>query len=283
MYGHEHGDDPASIQEPEIAASPVRFGYIGRRHPMPGEPNGHEEAHEGFKVFIAKPGDMNDEGRVNRVYSRSVFHMGTGGPKRFNMPHHSAEIRLVHPEFGLKAFTQLMMDTGGVGAVCDPRQQAPVKDVMQLNSPCRLNSGYEIWSTQASVMANGREVYRVFATPAVFDPITLFNPANPTEVVYAWDARVNAFKNFPGDDWSGNRGCDRESYAQPGYWYNGRGQTEYFTDAMGQPLAWDNPLALRQEISTSESIGSPATTDGLNQFKMRKHFCQQSSRLGLKN
>ena len=189
---------------------------------------------------------------MNRVYSRSVFHMGTGGPKRFNMPHHSAEIRLVHPEFGLKAFTQLMMDTGGVGAVCDPRQQAPVKDVMQLNSPCRLNSGYEIWSTEASVMANGREVYRAFATPAVFDPITLFNPANPTEVVYAWDARVSAIKNFPGDDWSGNRGCDRESYAQPGYWYNGSGQTAYYTDAMGQPLASDNPLALRQEISTSE-------------------------------
>ena len=38
VYGHEHGDNPASMQEPEIAASPVRFGYIGRRHPMPGEP-----------------------------------------------------------------------------------------------------------------------------------------------------------------------------------------------------------------------------------------------------
>jgi hypothetical protein len=283
IYAHEHGDNPASIQEPTIAASPVRFGYIGRRHPMPGEPNGHEEAHEGFKVFIANRGDVNDEGRVNRVYSRSVFHMGTGGPRRFNMPHHSAEIRLVHPEFGLKAFTQLMMNTGGVGAVCDPRVQAPVKDVIQLNSPCKLNSGYEIWSTQASVMANGREVYRSFATPAVFDPISIFNPANPTELVYAWDARVAAIKTFPDDDWSGNRGCDRESYAQPGYWYNGNGQTVYYTDAMGQPLAASDPLALRQEISASNSVGSPATTDGLFQFKMRKGFCQQRSKLGLKN
>jgi hypothetical protein len=283
IYAHEHGDNPASIQEPTIAASPVRFGYIGRRHPMPGEPNGHEEAHEGFKVFIANRGDVNDEGRVNRVYSRSVFHMGTGGPKRFNMPHHSAEIRLVHPEFGLKAFTQLMMNTGGVGAVCDPRVQAPVKDVIQLNSPCKLNSGYEIWSTQASVRANGREVYRSFATPAVFDPISVLNPANPTELVYAWDARVAAIKTFPGDDWSGNRGCDRESYAQPGHWYNGNGQTVYYTDAMGQPLASSDPLALRQEISASNNVGSPATTDGLFQFKMRKGFCQQRSRLGLKN
>jgi hypothetical protein len=283
IYGHEHGDNPASIQEPTIAASPVRFGYIGRRHPMPGEPNGHEEAHEGFKVFIANRGDVNDEGRVNRVYSRSVFHMGTGGPKRFNMPHHSAEIRIVHPEFGLKAFTQLMMNTGGVGAVCDPRTPGAVKDVMQLNSPCKLNSGYEIWNTQASVRANGREVYRAFATPAVFDPITVFNPANPTELVYAWDPRVADIKTHPGDDWSGNRGCERESYAQPGLWYNGGGPTTYYTDATGQPLAAGDPLALRQEISASNNVGSPATTDGLIQFKMRKGFCQQRSKLGLKN
>ncbi len=141
---------------------------------------------------------------------------------------------------------------------------------MQLNSPCRLNSGYEIWTTTASVKANGKEVYRVFATPAVFDPITVFNPANPTELVYAWDARMSAIKNFPGDNWSGNRGCDRESYAQPGYWYNGSGQTAYYTDAKGQPMAASNPLALRQEISQSNSTGSPATTDGLFQFKMRR-------------
>ena len=284
IYGHEHGDNPANTQDAEIGSSPVRFGYIGRRHPMPGEPNGHEEAHEGFKVFIANRGDVNDEGRVNRVYSRSVFHMGTGGPKRFSMPMHSAEIRVVHPEFGLKAFTQLMMDTGGVGAVCDPRVQAPVKDVMQLNSPCKLNSGYEIWSTMQIVRNSaGREVYRSFATPAVFDPITMFNPANPTEVVYAWDPRVSAIKNFPSDNWSGNRGCDRESYAQPGYWYNAAGQTTYYTDALGQPVAQTDPKALKQEISKSNSVGSPATTDGLIQFKMRRGFCQNASRLGLKN
>lgn len=282
VYAHEHGDDPALIQDAEIAASPVRFGYVGRRSPMPGEPNGHEEAHEGFKVFVANRGDVNDEGRVNRVYSRSVFHMGTGGPKRFNMPHHSAEIRVVHPEFGLKAFTQLMMNTGGVGAVCDPRVQAPVKDVMQLSSPCRLNSGYEIWSTQQSVYAGGREVYRAFASPAVFDPITVFNPANPTELVYVWDARVAAIKNF-NDDWSGNRGCDRESYAQPGYWYNGSGATNYYTNSSGQPVSSSDPTALLQVISKSNSVGAPATTDGLIQFKMRKGFCQQRSKLGLKN
>ena len=131
-FAHEHGDDPQRMTNAEIAASPVRFGYIGRRMD-------HEEAHEGFKVFIALPGDVNNEVRVNRVFSRSVFHMGTGGPKRFDMQHHSAEIRLIHPEFGLKAFTQLMMDTGGVGAVCDRAQAAPTKDVVQLQLALRAD------------------------------------------------------------------------------------------------------------------------------------------------
>ena len=189
----------------------------------------------------------------------------------------------MHPEFGLKAFTQLMMNTGGVGAVCDPREPAPVKDVMQLNSPCRLNSGYEIWSTTASVMANGREVYRAFATPAVFDPITgSIRPTRPSSSTPG-TRRVSAIKNFPSDDWSGNRGCDRESYAQPGLWFNGGGQTAYYTDAMGQPKAGERSVALRQEISQSNSVGAPATTDGLIQFKMRRGFCQQRSRLGVKN
>lgn len=275
IYAHEHGDDPATSGHAAISASPVRFGYIGRRMD-------HEEPHEGFKVFIANPGDVNDEGRVNRVYSRSVFHMGTGGTRRFSMPHHSAEIRLIHPEFGLGAFTQLMMDTGGTGAVCDPRNPTPVKDVVQLSSPCLLGSAYEIWSTTQSVRHQGRIVYTAFATPAVFDPITVLNPASPSEVVYAWDPRVAAIKVFS-DDWSRFRGCERESYAQPGYWYNRQGPTNYYTDAMGEELPASDPRALLQQISVSDSVGAPATSDGLGQFKMRRSYCQQRARLGLKN
>lgn len=275
VYAHEHGDDPASSTNAAISASPVRFGYIGRRMD-------HEEAHEGFKVFIANPGDVNDEGRMNRVYSRSVFHMGTGGPRRFALPHHSAEIRLVHPEFGLAAFTQLMMDTGSTGAVCDPRSPGPVKDVIQLASPCPLSSAYEIWSTTQSVMYRGRAVYTALATPAVFDPITVLNPANPSEVVYAWDPRVAAIKLLP-DDWSYFRGCDRESYAQPGYWRNAGGPTTFYTDAMGQQVAPSDPNALVQYVSAAERVGAPATNDGLAAFKMRRSYCQQRARLGLKN
>jgi hypothetical protein len=284
VFGHEHGDDPDRISNDEIRSQPVLFGYVGRRMQMPGMESGHEEPHEGFKVFVANPGDRNDEGRVNRVYSRSVFHMGTGGPKRFSQQFHSADIRLIHPEFGLKAFTRLMMDTGAVShTVCDPRFPAPTKDVMSLASPCLLNSQYEIWSTEQKVRYQGRVVYHAFATPAVFDPIAVFNPANPTELVYAWDPRVDAIMRWDNDR-RGNRGCDRESYAQPGYWYNGKtGRTVFYTDTLGNELPSSDPLAIAQTISQSESVGSPATNDGLVQFKMRRNWCQESDHLGLKN
>lgn len=275
VYAHEHGDDPARSGHTQISAAPVRFGYIGRRM-------NHDEVHEGFKVFVASPGDVNDEGRVNRVYSRSVFHMGTGGAKRFTMPHHSADIALVHPEFGLTAFTQLMMDTGDTGVVCDPRSPAPVKDVIRLQSPCKLGSAYEIWSTTQTVMYQGRAVYTAFATPAVFDPISVLNPANPNELVYAWDPRVAAIKLF-NDDWSYFRGCDRESYAQPGYWRNAGGPTTFYTDVMGNQVSPSDPNALVQRIAAVDSIGAPATNDGLGQFKMRRSYCQQRASLGLKN
>jgi hypothetical protein len=282
IFAHEHGDNPALIKNAEIAAVPVKFGYIGRRHPTASEPNGHDEPHEGFKVFIANPGDVSDEQRVNRVYSRSVFHMGTGGPKRFTMQHHSAEIRLIHPEFGLKAFTQLMMDTGTSHTVCNPRANTPTKDVMQLNSPCLLTSGYEIWGTTQAVRISGREAYRSFATPAVFDPITVRNPNNAAELVYAWDPRMAASK-VVNHDWSWFRGCERESYAQPGYWNNKLGSTTYYTDPMGNQVVATSPYALLQVISQSQSVGAPATNDGMHQFKMRRNYCQQWSRLGLKN
>jgi hypothetical protein len=285
IFAHEHGDNPAAIQNGEIASEPVLFGYIGRRMPMPPEePFGHEEAHEGFKVFVANPGDRNDEGRINRVYSRSVFHMGTGGPKRFNTRFHSADIRLIHPEFGLKAFTRLMMDTGGTATVCDPRVKAPTKDVISLASPCILSSLYEIWSTQQVVRYQGREIYRAFATPAVFDPITVFDPANPTRVVYTFDTVVNAIMQFPTRDRRYVRGCDRESYAQPGYWYNGStGRQTFYTDTLGNELPAADPMAIAQTISQSNSVGAPATNDGLVQFKVRRSWCQNQSSLGLKN
>ena len=52
---------------------------------------------------------------------------------------------------------------------------------------------------------------------------------------------------------------------------------------MGLEIASTDPMALLQVISASDSISAPATADGLVQFKLRRNYCQQASRLGLKN
>jgi uncharacterized repeat protein (TIGR03803 family) len=274
VFAHEHGDDPARMTNAEISAEPVAFGVIGYVR-------GDEEPHEGFKVFIALPGDTNDESRRNRVFSRSVIHMSTGDAARFTTRFHAADIRLIHPDLGLKAFTQLMMNTGGLGVVCDPGLSAPVKAVVTLQSPCGPGAFYEFWSTARDVMYQGRRVYRALAMPAVFDPITVYNPANPGETVYAWDSRLNSLAS-PNSDRTSFRGCDRESYVLPGYWSNrDTGRTVFYTDAFGNEVLASDPAALRQEISASESIDAPATDDGLTAFRMRVDSC--SPGLGWRN
>ena len=307
-FAHEHGDNPSIFitaqvaqvdrwiaqagNTPELAAlraaisRPVLFGWIGRRMPMPNEPNGHEEPHEGFKVFGANPGERNDENRTNTTWSLSTYHMGTGGPRRFTTQHHSADLRLLHPS-GAYAATRVLMNTGGTGIVCDPRQGGDNKDVVAIDFVQRCNgkklgSLYEIWSTGQDIRsASGAVVYRVLATPAAFDPVTAFNPANPAEVVYiggVTDPRVQALKEFPGDDWSHVRGCNRESYAQPGLWYNAGGVTSYLTDAMGNPAS--GPLAIQQIVSRTSAIGLPATgssapdeASSLGAFKIHVDWC----------
>lgn len=282
VYAHEHGMDPQTQSDLWVKTNvDLRFGYAARRMPSPAEPQGHLEAHEGYKVFVANVGDVNDEGRINRTASSSVVHMGTGRAKRFSTPHHSNAIAYRYQTGSPYAATHLLLETGGANPVCDPRAQSPTKDGLILGQSCRVDSPYEIWSMQQSIVDGlGREIYRGFATPAVFDPITVFNPQQPDETVYAWDPRVSAIKNFP-NDWSGHRGCDREAYAQVGYFYNQNGPTEYWTDAMGH-VTLPGPLAIQQIVAAVDSVGLASTQDNL-QFKRRVSMCGSIGKLGLKN
>lgn len=282
VFAHEHGDNPDTMQDPWVRANwDPRFGYAARRMTSAAEPNGHVEAHEGYKVFSANVGIPNDEGRVNLTASLSTFHMGTGGPKRFTVQFHSNNIAYRYKTGTPYAATSLMLDTGSVSDVCDPRSPAPTKDGITLQNRCKLNSAYEIWGTFQTIKSGSREIYRVFATPAVFDPITVFNRDNPLEVVYAWDPRVAAIKMF-NDDWSDFRGCIRENYAQVGYFYNAGGPTTYYTDPMGNVVSDSTPGAIRQVVSASDSVGLKSTEDNIA-FKKRTSYCQNSNNLGLKN
>ena len=67
---------------------------------------------------------------------------------------------------------------------------------MSLAPGCKVDSLYEIWSVTAKIMTNsGRQVAFANIASAVFDPITVFDPASPTRVVNLWDPAVDAILN----------------------------------------------------------------------------------------
>ena len=277
VFGHEHGDDPSTVANAEIKATPVAFGYIGRRMSTATEPNGHEEAHEGFKVFVANKGKVNDEGRSNLHDSRFVFHMGTGGVKRYDTQFHSLDYKVITND-GRKMFVQAMADTGGVGNICaNPRQG---KTVMTLGSDCKLDSLYEIWENAITIRnANHKVIAKALASTAVFDPITVMDPNNHTRLVNTWSTEFNSALNFPNNDRTYVRSCEREAYHGPTYWENTGNAEVYYTDAMGMEMAAGD---LKQIISKHNTGGTfTATNDGLSQFKFRKSYC--AAGLGLKN
>jgi hypothetical protein len=276
-FAHEHGDDPTTSR---ANSSLPPFGYI---NDVTGHPN---EAHEGFKVFVANQGDVNDEDRVNLGNSRIVFHMGTGGVRRYTMPHHSVMVDVVMPT-GQYVRIQGLFDTANAGSICERDRTLndgnPDNDIGRTvvtlpGTGCELGSLYEIWSGAIDIKrADGSVAATMGATVAVFDPITVMDPADRTRLIYSVDAFAsrNTEAPFMGE----KNGCDREAYHGGAYWYNATGPTVYYTDGFGNP---GGPL--RQEISNHNQIGVDMSerSDGrLNAFKYRKDYCAPG--LGLKN
>jgi hypothetical protein len=135
---------------------------------------------------------------------------------------------------------------------------------------CDVGSLYEIWQFVLPIRyPDGTEVVRAHGSTAVFDPITVMNPADRGQLVRTSDA-------FP--QWGENHGCDREAYHGPVYWYNRLGgSTTYRTDAFGV-IRPDGPLV--QTVSRHDAIGIPMTADQ-SQFKLHRPTC--AAGLGSKN
>lgn len=253
-FGHEHGDDPrTSVANSTLPA----FGYIGNLA-------GDVEPHSGFKIFVANAGTVNDEGRKAIHNTRIVFHMGTGGVKRYTESHHSLIYDMTAGDGSGRYFhIQGMADTGGIGSICaNPRQGRTV----MVTEGCNTVSPYEIWELKLSI----GDKLTAIASTAAFDPILKMDPNDKTKVVYT----VND-KSY--------HGCNRESYHGPIYWYNNNGSKTYTTDVFGNI---SNSGILKQEISlTSTDFSKPvaynATNDGLSQFKIKRNQCVTG--LGLKN
>jgi len=269
-FAHEHGDDPTqSLANPSLPA----FGYINDvgNHP--------EEAHQGFKVFVVNRGQVNDEGRTARTHTRLVAHMGTAGTRRFTMQHHSMQFDLRAVESNHYVSVQGLADTALAGSICERDRNSSDNDssndigrtvVTTRGSGCDLGSLYEIWLFSFRIRNGSDEIANVMASTAAFDPITVMNPNNRSELIYTWDPRA-----YP--EWGQQYGCDREAYHGPVYWYNQGGPTVYYTDAFGNVSP--NGV-LRQEISQHATIGIPMSPDQ-NLFKYRSNACAPG--LGLKN
>lgn len=265
FFDHDHGDDPrTSLANSSMPA----FGYVAGL-------SGMAEPHNGFKVFVANKGSRNDEGRIALNSTRIVAHMGTGGVARFDQQSHSFQFDLVADD-GHYVHVQGMADTGLAGSICDRdrnlQDNNPNNDIgrsvmIPPGQGCDVTSPYEIWLFKFNV---GNKL-TVLASVGVFDPITVMNPADHTVLLYSSD--VFGTQYFGG--WY--RGCRRESYSGPVYWYNKNGPTTYMTDPMGMIMSNG---AIKQEISANNDIGIPMTSDQ-TQFKLKSDNC--SSGLGLKN
>jgi hypothetical protein len=264
FFGHEHGADPATSR---ANSAPPAFGYVGAQI-------GDSEPHEGFKVFITNTGDITEE-RTVPADQRVVFHMGTGGVKRYSARFHSIMYDYVARDgTGREAHIQGMADTGDTsvdGSVCDqPRQGG--KDFSTIG----CNDSYEIWSGASFQVIHPDDPFTdVFQTrvtmtftPAVFDPITTRDPRDNNVLIYTQRVRGDNRNVDPFSPQADYRGCTREAYYGPNYWRNAGRTTVYYTDAFGNV----NRAGLDAAHPFKQVLGAVNSTNN-EQFKLPSEFC----------
>ena len=263
-FGHEHGADPHGSH---IFTSMPPFGYVGSLV-------NDNEAHEGFKVFVANAGDVT-EGRTVNADELVVFHMGTAGVKRYSTQFHSLSYDYVARDgSGREAHVQGMADTGATsadGSGCDVRGAKSFSTIGCKND-------YEVWaglefqvmhpSDSSSDVLSSR-VTMTFS-PAVFDPITTRDPRDNRVLIYTQkyrgDQNIDVFS--PQAQY---RGCSREAYFGPNYWRNAGKPTEYYTDVYGH-VSSDGQDAAHPLLQIVSAVNSRSN----EQFKLPSNFCVAS-------
>jgi hypothetical protein len=265
-FGHEHGADPRTSR---ADASLPAFGYAAAQMGM-------DEPHVGFKVFVMHAGARADDGSVLTADYRFVFHMGTGGVKRYTERFHSVEYDYVARDgSGREAHVSGMGDTtdNPIGSTCtEPRGGGRDFSTVGCADP------YEIWTFAFSIMhpsdahADAMHV-RAFLSGSVaaFDPITTVDPADLTRLVFSQDYHRPGSGVDPKSPAAEFQGCQREQYGGPNFWNNAGRPTVYYTDAHGHVRPGPGPGLIRQEVSASAS-----TSDEV--FKVRQDFCGNNVR-----
>ena len=212
-FGHEHGSNPRAFRWFRRTGMPA-FGPIGRHA-------GAEEAHAGFKVFVA------NEDRRGFAWL-VVLHQGSASPRRGTVRFHSLETWLFGNGGGrLAAHTRTMADFGRAVANC---RGARRRGRMRLLSHPSCRSVYEEWATRLDVGG----VFGAAPAFAIDNAITQFDPGDPARVVF--NKRVACDPHDPAG-WDSYCKGDKRTLLRPRWVVRNRGPARFRTDAYGRRAA----------------------------------------------
>lgn len=240
-FGHEHGSSPRAFHYFAHAGLPA-FGPIGRYA-------GSDEPHVGFKVFVA-----NDD-RKGLAWML-VLHQGSGSPRRGTVRFHSLEAWIFRShDRRLIAHTRVMADFGPAIANCG--RTRPAGGWRLLPSP-GCAPAHEEWTAALNVAGalRGRPGF------AVENPITQFDPADPSRVVFG--------KGCGPDDPAGwSSGCkgDRRLVLHPQWTLRNAGPTRFRTDAYGRRATG----GLLQRVSRRARVRQGAECCGVENAFVMEH------------
>ncbi|MGH2744890.1 MAG: hypothetical protein ACRDN8_20875 [Thermoleophilaceae bacterium] len=210
-FGHEHGSNPRAFRHFRRAAMPA-FGPIGTYA-------GSDEAHAGFKVFVA------NEDRQGLAWM-VVLHQGSGSPRRGSVRFHSLETWLFRNGHGgrLAAHTRTMADFGEAIPNCPGARRA--RSMRLLPSP-HCENVYEEWATTLDVGG----VFRASPAFGIDNAITQFDPADPERVVF--NKSIACGPHDPAG-WDSYCKGDKRALLHPRWVARNPGRSRFRTDAHGR-------------------------------------------------
>jgi hypothetical protein len=229
-FGHEHGSNPRAFHHFRRTGMPA-FGHIGAFA-------GGDEAHAGFKVFVAN----RDR---NGLAWMIVLHQGSGSPRRGTIRFHSLETWLFHRRGGrLIAHTRHMADFGEPVPNCPG--VAPQRPSMRLLPTPECRPAYEEWTTAFDVggVFSGRPGF------GIGNAITQFDPANPERLTFN---KPRACGPHDPSGWDSYCKGDERTVLHPRWVVRNRGPSRFRTDAYGRRAAAGLLQAVSRRIRVDQS------------------------------
>ena len=220
-FGHEHGSNPRAFRYYSRTGMPA-LGAIGAYARS-------EEAHAGFKVFVA------NEDRRGLAWM-IVLHQGSGSPRRGLVRFHSLENWLfANKGRRLAAHTRTMADFGAAIANCPGAKRSAS---MRLLPTTECESVYEEWATAVDVGG----VFSARPAFAIDNAITQFDAADPARVAY--NKPFACGRNDPAG-WDSYCKGDKRTLLHPQWKLRNRGRSRFRTKAYGRRA----PAGLLQVVS----------------------------------